>query len=172
MIGRSPVLLFSIPCPTMSSRTRNNRRAYLPRKRTAESVGFQDDLPVQRRPRIHIAERSETLTPRSIISRTSDASEQESDILSQSRTCDFNLLSSSQQTIGSLSSRAFDQLRSTQRDIAQRAENIIREYTLFESPLLKPQELLDLVESAWRSAESELELSRVERDKNTQSWVC
>ena len=53
-------------------------------------------------------------------------------------------------------SRSFFSILDQFKDVTSHAEGVVRFYTLFENPILKPTEIPTLIQTAWQTAQTEL----------------
>jgi hypothetical protein len=67
-------------------------------------------------------------------------------------------------------SRSFFSIPDHFKDITSHAEGVVRYYTLFENPMLKPTEILTLIQTAWQTAQAELD-KHLDRPKQVDAHV-
>ena len=67
--------------------------------------------------------------------------------------------------------RSVGALLGNERLIAEAAGRIIADYTLFQNPLPKSEEMLQLLDRSWKQAQLDLHCVTV-RSRSTERWVC
>ena len=67
-------------------------------------------------------------------------------------------------------SRSFFSIPDHFKDVTLHAEGVVRYYTLFENPMLKPKEVLTLIQTGWQTGQAELD-KHLDRPKQVDAHV-
>ena len=67
-------------------------------------------------------------------------------------------------------SKSFFSIPDHFKDVTSHAEGVVRFYILFENPMLKPTEILMLIQTAWQTTQTELD-KHLDRPKQVDAHV-